>query len=49
MQNLCLASADLGLQTLPLGGFYERAIARALQLPASDDVLHVGLCGRPDP
>jgi SagB-type dehydrogenase family enzyme len=47
MQNLCLACADIGLATVPLGGFFERALARAFQLPATDDVLYVGLCGRP--
>lgn len=47
MQTLCLACADLGLATIPLGGFYERALARSLELPATDDVLYVGLCGGP--
>ncbi len=47
MQTLCLACADGGLATVPLGGFYERALARSLELPASDDVLYVGLCGGP--
>jgi SagB-type dehydrogenase family enzyme len=47
MQNLCLVSAEAGLQTVPLGGFFERALARAFELPATDDVLYVGLCGRP--
>ena len=45
MQNLCLLSADAGLQTVPLGGYYERALAKALQLPASDELLYVGVCG----
>jgi SagB-type dehydrogenase family enzyme len=46
MQTLCLACADRGLATVPLGGFYERTLARALELPATDDVLYAGLCGR---
>ena len=47
MQNLCLLSASCGLATVPLGGFYEREIAAALGLPASDLVLYLGICGRP--
>jgi SagB-type dehydrogenase family enzyme len=45
MQNLCLLSASLGLATVPLGGFFEREIARAFGLPATDGVLYVGVCG----
>lgn len=48
MQNLCLIAADLGLATVPLGGFYEQPLARALQLPPSDEVLYTGVCGRPE-
>ncbi len=47
MQNLCLVSASLALATVPLGGFFERAIARAFALPATDHVLYVGVCGKP--
>lgn len=47
MQNLCLVSADTGLATVPLGGFFERPLARALQLPPTDEVLYAGICGRP--
>jgi hypothetical protein len=47
MQNLCLLSTSLGFCTVPLGGFFEREIARELTLPATDVVLYVGLCGRP--
>ncbi len=45
MQNLCLLSASLGLATIPLGGFFERAIARRLVLPPEDEVLYLGACG----
>ena len=45
-QNLCLAASSLGLGTLPLGGFFEREIARQLILPASDEVLYLLLCGK---
>jgi SagB-type dehydrogenase family enzyme len=45
LQNLCLMSTSLGLATVPLGGFFEREIARALLLPATDRVLYVGVCG----
>lgn len=45
MQNLCLVSANLGLCTTPLGGYFEQALARRLQLPRSDLVLYVGICG----
>lgn len=45
MQNLCLVSASLGLVTVPLGGFFESALARRLMLPASDEVLYCGVCG----
>ena len=45
MQNLCLASTANELCTVPLGGFYERAIARTLQLPRTDRVLVVGTLG----
>lgn len=45
MQNLCLVSTSLGLVTVPLGGFYERALARELNLLETDLVLYVGVCG----
>lgn len=45
MQNLCLLSESLGLSTVPLGGFLEPDIARALVLPGTDLVLYVGVCG----
>lgn len=46
-QNLCLLASSLRLCTLPLGGFFEREIARHLALPASDEVLYLLLCGKP--
>jgi SagB-type dehydrogenase family enzyme len=49
MQSLCLLSTDLGLATVPLGGFYERALATALRLPCTDEVLYAGVCGSPQP
>ena len=45
MQNLCLLSASVGLAVTPLGAFFERDIARRLQLPPTDRVLYVGACG----
>jgi SagB-type dehydrogenase family enzyme len=45
MQNLCLAAHAAKLCTIPLGGFYERALARALQLPRTDRVLYAGVVG----
>ncbi|MGL4553435.1 MAG: SagB/ThcOx family dehydrogenase [Gemmataceae bacterium] len=45
MQNLCLVSASLGRTTVPLGGFFEAALARRLRLPATDLVLYAGLFG----
>ena len=45
MQNLCLVSATLGLTTVPLGGYFERAVAREFLLPPDDLVLYVGACG----
>ncbi|MBI3099538.1 MAG: SagB/ThcOx family dehydrogenase [Planctomycetes bacterium] len=48
MQNLCLVSESLGLCTLPLGGFFERDVARELRLPEADVVLYLGVCGRPE-
>lgn len=45
MQNLCLLSTSVGLSTLPLGGFFEREIGRALGLPPSDVVLYLGVLG----
>ncbi|GMV19101.1 MAG: SagB/ThcOx family dehydrogenase [Polyangiaceae bacterium] len=45
MQNLCLLSESVGSTTLPLGGFFEREIARAVPLPRSDAVLYVGAFG----
>ena len=45
MQNLCLMSASLGLSTVPLGGALEPEIARGVDLPATDAVLYVALCG----
>jgi SagB-type dehydrogenase family enzyme len=47
MQNLCLVSASLRLATVPLGGFFESEIAHAFQLPATDVVLYLGVCGAP--
>lgn len=47
MQNLCLLSESVGLCTLPLGGFFEREIARALPLGPTDAVLYVGVLGAP--
>lgn len=47
MQNLCLVSAELGLSTVPIGGFFERPIAQAMQLLPDDEVLYAGVCGRP--
>jgi SagB-type dehydrogenase family enzyme len=46
MQSLCVLSAGLGLCTVPLGGAFEREIARWLVLPATDAVLYLGVCGR---
>ena len=45
MQNLCLAATAHDLSTVPLGGFFERSIARILQLPRGDKVLAVGVLG----
>jgi SagB-type dehydrogenase family enzyme len=45
MQNLCLLSTSLGLATVPLGGFFEAGVARALALPRGDEVLYLGVCG----
>jgi SagB-type dehydrogenase family enzyme len=45
MQNLCLLSTSLGLATVPLGGYFERDIARKLKLLGTDLVLYVGVCG----
>ena len=44
MQNLCLVSASLKRATVPLGAFFERDVAAALGLPATDLPLYVGLC-----
>lgn len=49
MQNLCLASVAVGLATVPLGGVFEREVARVLRLPPGDRVLYAGLCGTPAP
>jgi nitroreductase len=48
MQTLCLASASLGLATVPMGGYLERAIARELVLPETDVVLYAGVAGGPE-
>jgi SagB-type dehydrogenase family enzyme len=45
MQSLCLASTSLKLATVPLGGFFEADLARLLDLPPTDEVLDLGLCG----
>jgi SagB-type dehydrogenase family enzyme len=45
MQNLCLLSASAGWATVPLGGFLEGDVARALALPPGDVVLYVGAAG----
>jgi SagB-type dehydrogenase family enzyme len=45
MQNLCLLSTGLGLVTVPLGGYFERAIAAELVLPDTDLVAYVAVCG----
>lgn len=46
MQNLCLLSTSLGLCTLPLGGFFEKSIAKELYLPNTDFILYLGACGK---
>jgi SagB-type dehydrogenase family enzyme len=48
MQNLCLVSESLGLTTVPLGGYFERDIARQLHLLPTDLVLYAGVCGHPE-
>ncbi len=45
MQNLCLVSTSLCLTTVPLGGCFERPVARELRLPTGDHVLYAGVCG----
>jgi SagB-type dehydrogenase family enzyme len=45
MQNICLVSGSLGMATVPLGGFFEREIARRMSLPDGDVVLYAGACG----
>ena len=45
MQNICLAAHAAKLCAIPLGGFYERALARTLQLPRTDRVLYAGVVG----
>lgn len=45
MQNLCLAATACELVTVPLGGYFERAVARTLHLPRHDRVLAIGVCG----
>jgi SagB-type dehydrogenase family enzyme len=45
MQTLCLVSAGVGLCTVPLGGSFEREIARQFALPSTDAVLYIGVCG----
>lgn len=47
MQNLCLASTSLGWATVPLGAFFEAELASTLSLPGGDQVLYVGVCGKP--
>ena len=47
MQNLCLASHAAKLCTIPLGGFFERPLARALHVPRTDRILYAGVLGRP--
>jgi SagB-type dehydrogenase family enzyme len=49
MQNLCLVSTSLGLVTVPLGGYFERDVARSFALLRNDLVLYVGVCGKPRP
>ena len=43
--DLALAAGSSGLTTVPLGGFFERAIARRPMLPRADLVLYVGALG----
>jgi SagB-type dehydrogenase family enzyme len=45
MQNLCLVCASVALTTVPLGGFFERELAKRLQLLETDEVLYIGACG----
>ncbi len=47
MQNLCLVSTGIGCSTLPLGGFFEGAVAAKMELPRTDTVLYVGAIGIP--
>lgn len=45
MQNLCLVSASLQRTTVPLGAFYEAAVARRMGLLPTDRILYLGLFG----
>jgi SagB-type dehydrogenase family enzyme len=45
MQNLQLASLACEHTTVPLGGFFERALAQQLALPRTDRVLYAGALG----
>ena len=47
MQSLCLLSTSMRLCTVPLGGSFEREIARQFALPSTDSVLYIGACGVP--
>lgn len=48
MQNLCLMSQSLGVTTVPLTQFFEAKISKELQLPRTDRVLYLGVCGYPE-
>jgi SagB-type dehydrogenase family enzyme len=45
LQNLALASTGASRATVPLGGFFERALARRLSLPRTDAILAAAACG----
>jgi SagB-type dehydrogenase family enzyme len=45
-QNLCLLASSLRVGALPLGGFFEREIARRLTLPLTDEVLYLLASGK---
>ena len=47
MQSLCLSAASVKHGVVPIGGYYEAALAERLALPDGDVVLHAGILGAP--
>jgi nitroreductase len=46
-QNLLLQAVSLGLGAVPVGGFYDDQVGKAVSLPSNEQALYLVAVGRP--